>query len=490
MIFLAAVLALALLVSFYLLVCWIALFYLGVLVLALSPPAIGTLSWEDYLQLGVVGFVVVVMLRCVVSAAGSPAPRPGSVPVSVQQAPGLWALASEVADRFGTTMPELRLTAEPNAAMSEDARLLGLRGGRRRLYVGVPLLLGLGTDELRAVLCHEFGHCATGHTRLGAITYRGHAAIAAARRELAETARGNPVLLWPVLLIRGVLGVHGRVYDLVSLAVRRRQEVDADRAAARIAGPAVLADALRSADVTAAAWSDFRARFVEPAERQGMLANEVFSPFRAMLTDPGYQEVIARRRARPPDVRSWRDSHPTLRQRLDRLARLPDRPAHTTGDPVGLLADPASLFARVTPSPCRPGRPVAWQVWLNLLTEHDATTAALTLPVDPVTPESVLALLAKGTPAEFDVVHAVMGQALVIAGAATWAVPWTGSRRLIDADRIPDLVHQAIREPARVERLRQALVTAGADLTRPVAQRDKPKGLLDIAYGNNQPSAW
>ncbi|WP_158854891.1 M48 family metallopeptidase [Saccharothrix deserti] len=489
-----AVLALALLVGLYLLVVGIVVFYVQLCALALLTPVRSALEWEDYAQLAAFGAAIVVMLRGMVSASGSRAVLPGSVTVSPEQAPGLWSVVREVADRFGTATPvEIRLTAEPNAAVNEEARMLGLLPGRRRLYVGVPLLLGLTTDEVRAVLCHEFGHYVRGHTRLGSITYRGHTALVGARRELADSVRGNDFLRWSAgFLVWGLLSAYGRLYDLISLAVRRRQEIDADLAAARIAGPAVLADALRAADATAAAWADFRTRFVEPMERLRVIPNEVFSPFRAILDNSGYRAVIARRREHPPVDVGRRDSHPALRQRLALLQRLTEEPRPVEGAPAELLSDPTSLFVRVTPPNSRPGKPVPWQAWLELLAEHDAAAAAMALPVDPVTCEAVFALLAEGPhpAARFDAVYAVVGQALVTAGVAAWTVPWTSSRALVFADGSPDvitdLVRDAIDRPDAVDRLRSALLTAGADLALAVAQREKPKGLLDIAYQDGQ----
>ncbi|PPK63692.1 M48 family metalloprotease [Actinokineospora auranticolor] len=484
MILVAAVLALALLTGFYLLVAGIVWFYLRMLhILVSSPRVMETLDWSGYLQLGILGFALAVMVRSVITASGPPAARPDSVAVSEEQAPGLWVLVRGVTARFGIAAPaEIRLTGEPNAAVSERARLLGLLRGPRTLYLGVPLLVGLTTDELRAVLCHEFGHCARGHTRLSAVTYRGHAAIGAVRRDLIDRTKVAPWLYgFAFLLVRGLLALYALGYDLVSLAVRRRQEVDADRAAAAVTGATVLADALRSADATAVAWADFRARFVAPAARRAVLPVEEFSPFGAMLADPGYRERVARRRANPPEGGGWRDSHPPLRRRLDRLARLPGSPVRPPEDPGELLADPAALLPSVTPRATRPARRLEWREWLDDIAEHHARAAAAMAPVEPVTLASVLELVAGGSRVSFDAVYAAVGQALVAAGTARWSVPWNGTRALVDADEITELVRLAVDDRTVVPRLREALVAAGVDdvLTRqPTDTLTRPRGAL------------
>lgn len=381
-----AVLSLALQAGFYLVVAWAVLSYLAyVVLLAFAIGLGGTIHVNSIVGVVLWGYAVVVVLRAVVKASGSGEVLPGSIPVSAQQAPGLWALARQVAVLFGTAMPaEIRVTAEPNAAVGERTRLLGLFPGRRTLYVGVPLLIALTTDEVRAVLCHEFGHYASGHTRLGAITHRGHSAMADARREVAENVRGDRRVMWSGgVLVWAALAAFGQVHDLLWPLARRRLEIAADRAASSVIGPTVLAGALRSADATAAAWADFRVRHVEPMERrQRLVAEEIFSPFQIVLNDPDHRDAFARRRARPPADTGWRDSHPALRRRLDLLARQPDGPRRTHLDPGPLLADPAAIFRRTTPPKSIIGGKITpWQEWLEQLAEYHAAPAIP--PVDP-----------------------------------------------------------------------------------------------------------
>lgn len=326
-----ALLSVVLLLGLYVVCAALVVGYLAFVAFAVAHigDAPSLLVWLMAASLGV-GTAAVV--RGVVLASGSHPVLPGSRAVSREQAPGLWATVRDVADRFGTDPPvEVRLTAEPNAAVGEDARMLGLRRGTRRLYVGMPLLIGLSPEELRAVLCHEFGHYARGHTRLGAITYRGAAALADARRALAETARGNALVAayggLPVLVING----YGRLYDRLSLAVRRRQELAADAAAARIAGAATTAAALRSTLAVAAAWARHRASSTDP-----------LGSFAAALDTDAYRKLLADHRARPREHLAARDSHPGMARRLELLARRTDEPLPWTPRTT-LPADPPVL---------------------------------------------------------------------------------------------------------------------------------------------------
>src|SRR3954465_5896177 len=88
-------------------------------------------------------------------ATARPEPEQG-LALAPQQAPQLWHLVRELSAVAQTRMPdEILLIPIVNAAVSEDTRLLGLIGGRRRLYLGVPLLQALSVAQLRSVLAHE-----------------------------------------------------------------------------------------------------------------------------------------------------------------------------------------------------------------------------------------------------------------------------------------------------------------------------------------------
>lgn len=78
----------------------------------------------------------------------------------------LRAEISRIAGETHTTAPlDLRLTPAANAGVWERTRWLGLRGGARTLYIGLPFLVGLSADQFTAVLGHEMGHYAGGHAR-------------------------------------------------------------------------------------------------------------------------------------------------------------------------------------------------------------------------------------------------------------------------------------------------------------------------------------
>src|SRR5262245_33608822 len=69
-------------------------------------------------------------------------------------------------------MPDkVYLTNDMNAAVAHVHNRFSVRQ-QRILILGLPLLQVLTVPEVAAVLAHEFGHFAGGHTRFGAWTYR------------------------------------------------------------------------------------------------------------------------------------------------------------------------------------------------------------------------------------------------------------------------------------------------------------------------------
>ncbi|MEU9053080.1 M48 family metallopeptidase [Streptomyces sp. NPDC048384] len=123
-------------------------------------------------------------------------PPPGLL-ATEQQEPTLWAAVRTLAEETGTRAPdEIVLTPDVNAAVAEDATFLGLKPGRRRMYIGLPLMAGLSEPQLRAVLAHEFGHYTNHDTRLSAITLRGRLQVLRTVASLHERSRKKVGLLF------------------------------------------------------------------------------------------------------------------------------------------------------------------------------------------------------------------------------------------------------------------------------------------------------
>jgi Zn-dependent protease with chaperone function len=237
---------------------------------------------------------------------------PPGLPLAPDQAPQLWGVVRDLAAQAKTRAPEqIMLVPEVNAAVVENARVLGLVGGERRLYLGVPLLQGLTVGQLRAIVAHELGHYSGQHTRLSAISYRGRLAVFGTAEQLAGKFGG-----W-------IFKLYARFYVLVESAVSRRQELEADRSSVRVAGRATAQSALQETEIVAAAWNFYQTTYVDPAWDSGFAPQDMFAGFGAMLKARS-DELAELRTETRDEKQSWWDSHPPTAARIRAMDAMPD----------------------------------------------------------------------------------------------------------------------------------------------------------------------
>lgn len=324
-------------------------------------------------------------------------PRDDSVVVSRDEDPGrLWNRVVSLAGKVGTRPPdELRLTAEPNAGVVEETRWLGLIPGTRRMYLGIPLLAALPDEQLDAVICHELGHYARGHTRVTLVCYRARDAallmVKAFRtiRALRDSNRRRRVVN------RVVSEVHFQVilryawaYCRLSEAAAHAQEFQADTRAVRAARAQTTADALRAVHAVMAGWGMF-------TNSKGGIhlladsASDPFTEFRDEWKEPGNRQRAAlvarealkereRKRKARTGYRAWAagadehedddpfSTHPPLGERLERIIpghgrdSWPDPDAPPEGASMIQLgnSDLERLFAAETDAQRKRGTPV------------------------------------------------------------------------------------------------------------------------------------
>lgn len=308
-----------------------------------------------------------------------------------------------------------------------------------------------------------------------------------------------------------VFAAYSAIYDRVSFAARRRQELQADACAAEHFGRDVTADALRAAHALPVAWGRFQGGFLQPMRKAGYIPDDPFSPFEAMLADPDYRDVLAELRVSPTERPVSRlDSHPALSQRLTALTALAAAPAGiATGTAEDLLTsgERRSIAGDLGREMFSAGRTskasgqqeplvLPWQEWASTTAALRAAAPAAELVgtagrlagvADPaaVTLDLTLDLLTSGRGAELasalaqgsadspdavltGALYALTGHYLVETGRAEWAVSWTGPSRLIAADISADelgaLVGAAVRQPVtEVARLRLHLASLRLD---------------------------
>ncbi|MDX3691032.1 M48 family metallopeptidase [Streptomyces europaeiscabiei] len=298
------------------------------------------------------------------------------LPVTEADEPELWRTVRELADAVGTRAPSrIILTADLNAAVSEDARLLGLLAGPRHLYLGVPLLQGLTEAQLRAILAHELGHYSNADTRLAAITVRGRAQVLrtighfeeradkSAGRERARLAKKNAKAVakgkkakeidttGAGITYRAMAWIYSgyaKLYIRATLASSRRQEYAADAAAARIAGRDATSSALREIQALDAAFGFYMNSYATLGAEARLLPprGEFFGGYGRMLS-ARQLELVGLRTELPTEPTSPYDSHPPIADRVERIEALPadGRTDEARGAALGLLTAPDRTMA-------------------------------------------------------------------------------------------------------------------------------------------------
>lgn len=238
---------------------------------------------------------------------------PGVV-LDSEEHPRLWAEVRALAEIVRTRAPdEIRLLPEVNAAVEEQTQMLGLVRGRRTLYLGAPVLMGLTAQQLRSVVAHELGHYSNRHTSLGTVTYRGREAIGGVVERFGER---SPV--------GRLFAAYSEVYFSLTGTLSRQQELEADDFSVEVAGRDAAAAALSELPLLGAAWEHYFEQFVGPVHATGKRPSEFFEGFAHLLAAPRLQEALASFRTDFDDGPLSRyDSHPPLSSRITRIRELP-----------------------------------------------------------------------------------------------------------------------------------------------------------------------
>lgn len=416
--------------------------------------------------------------------------RPAGVLLREDQAPALFAHVRQLAEQVDTRPPdEIRLVADVNAGVQEDTGWLGLKPGTRRMYIGVPLLMSLTVDQMRAVLAHELGHYSHSHTRLGEITYKGRATIIRTAQNIGPKKLAG-------YLFRGYLWL----YLLVSKAVSRQQELEADRAAVRAAGKAATASALQEIQVVDAAWDFYVQWYISGGYQHGYFPDRVFDGFAELLAARS-GELAALRDEGPRGASSRWDSHPSVPERLAAIAREPEHPVPQDDRPASTLVPGFGVLVREVEAGAFDvgGRTVLpWEeftaVAATKVYQDDVDVlyraAARTAGLPRANLGVVLDLLAAGRvrdlvvavsrvdwddpeerKAGMEALAALIGHAAELAavhsGVARWRHSWSAPVSLATPDGRPvefgELVSAAVADPSAVPEVRAALARLGVD---------------------------
>lgn len=324
-----AILALALMVGFY--------------VLALGLAA--GLLWIPYAGFSTDTRIPAKLVFFCVAGAGAivwailPRPdrfEPPGPAVRADAEPALFAALEEVAAATSQEMPaEVYLVNEVNAFVTQRGGVMGF-GSRRVMGLGLPLMQAVTVSEFKAILAHEFGHYHAGDVKLGPWIYKTRAAIGRAIEQLSDN------------ILQAIFVWYGNLFLRITHAVSRRQEFVADEIAARVAGAGVMASALRRTHGAAVAFHGYSNSELGPVLRSGYLPPVLAGFVRFMECPRVAARVSSSIQAEEAHGETDEfDTHPPLRERVAALAALPDGPAGDANPATTLLRNPAAWERRL-----------------------------------------------------------------------------------------------------------------------------------------------
>ncbi len=301
-----AVLALVLMVGFY--------------VLAIGIAA--ALLFLIYLQVINDSFSIKISIFCLIGAGiiiWSILPRidrfvPPGPRLKPEDHPRLFAELESIAKETGQEKPaEVYAFMDVNAWVSQRGGMMGL-GSRRIMGIGLPLMKVLTVSQLQAVLAHEFGHYYGGDTKLGPWVFKTRAAII---RTFAGLSGQGSILQLP-------FKAYGLMYLRVTQGISRQQEYSADALAARVAGSQNAIAALRTIHGAGPAWESYWRSEASPALSSGYRP-PMIDGFGQFLRTKSIAERVNRLiedQSRQSHTDKY-DSHPSLRDRIAALEKLP-----------------------------------------------------------------------------------------------------------------------------------------------------------------------
>ncbi|MBC3842758.1 hypothetical protein GXW82_28985 [Streptacidiphilus sp. 4-A2] len=333
---------------------------------------------------GFTAVVACVLLYGLYAVRADNRPPAGGLRVTPAQQPELWALVRRSAQSVGVRAPHaLWLTDDAELTARQSGRLLGLLPGRRRLRLGLPLLVGLSEQQLTALLAHRLGPAGGEDTPLPGLLRRNRAALRLVLHRYADTgtdaypdAGRRSAAPGPRRWFGGMYSGYARACLRWSAADARGLELAADRAAALAAGRDTAVAALRREQALHALHDRYREEYLLLGWEQGACppAAQVLPAFRDWLGSPDGQRELARLESDPPRERTTtHEARPPLTERVSLLEQLPPGPAAGPSAPAEpLLRDPLPTATQVveaarawrnadscpgTSSPGSPGRP-------------------------------------------------------------------------------------------------------------------------------------
>ena len=295
--------------------------YIGLVIAVLLALAAGS-AWlalnVEILRdprMAIYPLVLVVFAGAIARSLWVTFPAPRGRRLRREDAPALFDEAERLRKALDAPRPHvILLSHDYNASVAQSPRLGILGFPRNYLVVGLPLLEALPAEQVRAVLAHEFAHLSRAHGRFGNWIYRVRVTWYQLMERLSGPGRHGAVVM------RWFFDWYVPKFGAYTFVLSRRHEYEADRLAAAVVGPRIMAQTLvdlrvRGAVLNERFWPAFWSRAATDESPPADVFAQLAVAARAPLGDDGPAMLEAALKRRTDTA----DTHPELRDRIAAL---------------------------------------------------------------------------------------------------------------------------------------------------------------------------
>jgi Zn-dependent protease with chaperone function len=265
--------------------------------------------------------------------------------------PELFGLIDEIVSKVGTNFPKrVYLSTEVNAAVFYDSNFWSMIFPiKKNLQIGMGLINTVTTEELKAILSHEFGHFSQRTMKVGSYVYNVNQVIynmlydnESYDRIIQSWANASGYfsifVAGAVKFIQGIQWILKQMYELVNLSymgLSREMEFHADEIAAHVTGHLPLINSLRRMDLADYSYNTVL-NFYGSLAKENLSSSNIFKEQEFVLNFLAKEseldtldglpfvtaESIKKRNKSKLIIKDQWASHPSLEERIKRLEAL------------------------------------------------------------------------------------------------------------------------------------------------------------------------
>lgn len=267
-------------------VCLAALsIYGGVMLIILLTNYLGLLGGAGIIGIGV--FLLVFLFKFLFSSNKNEAPD--HIRIYRENEPEIFAVIDEIAEQTGTQFPKkVLISPEINASVFYDSAWLSIFfPARKNLVIGIGLVNSVTTEELKAILAHEFGHFSQNTMKIGSVIYQFNKVTYdllfdndSFSRWIDKWANTSTVIAFftslCIQIIKGIQWLLKQLYDIVNksyMSLSKEMEYHADEVAVRTIGVRPMKAALMRLDFAQFALEQSLSFYGEHPQSQAISAN-------------------------------------------------------------------------------------------------------------------------------------------------------------------------------------------------------------------------